>query len=317
MSRLTTLSSLLLMVSSLSLHASDDGPLSARTKTGRITHAPSDIRVNVDMALVPVSVMDGYGRSVMGLTSENFRVFDGARQVPIVSFGRQDQPITVGLIFDCSRSMRDKIRVAREAARQLYQQLNPDDESFLVTVSDRAELKHGLTSDLSELESALLFANPDGSTSLVDGVYLGLQQVRKSKNGRRALVVVSDGGDNNSRYTLHELEKLAVESDTQIFAMGLHEHPQTLEELQGPALLAELCSKTGGTDFLIGDISQLSSAMGKVGVMLHNQYVLGYYPPDAGPAAAGKYRKIKVQLLLPSGYPPLSIHARAGYYTPR
>ena len=237
-------------------------------------------------------------------------------EVPIVSFGRQDQPITVGLVFDCSRSMRDKFRIAREAARQLYLQLNPNDESFIVTVSDKAELKHALTSNLSELESALLFANPGGSTSLIDGIYMGLQQVRKSTNGRRALIVVSDGGDNNSRYTLRELEKIAVESDTQIFTMGLHDNPQSREEVEGPALLAELCNKTGGVNFVITEMPQLSSVMGKVGVMLHNQYLLGYYPPADDTSSSGKYRKIKVQLLLPSGLPPMQIHARAGYYTP-
>lgn len=274
----------------------------------------SNIRINVDMALVPVTVLDPYGRTVTGLQRDNFRVFDGTQQVPIVSFGRQDQPISVGLIYDCSRSMTTKFKTAREAPRELFQQLNASDESFLITVSDKAEIRHELTSDLNEVQNALTFTNPEGSTSLIDGIYMGLQELKKAHNPRKALIVVSDGGDNNSRYTLHELETIAVESDTQIFAMGLYDHPQTMEEVQGPALLTQLSSRTGGINFVIRNVNELHTAMGKIGVSLHNQYVLGYYPPDE--AQGGRYRKIKVQLLVPRGVPPLQLFTRAGYYVP-
>ena len=304
---------ILLITSSVMFAASDDGPLSHRIATNSSLRG-AGIRVNVDMALVPVFVTDPFGRSVTGLGPENFRVFDGSRQVPIQTFGRQDQPVAVGLIFDCSRSMRDKFPTAREAARQFFQQLNPDDESFLITVSDRAELRHKLTSDFRELQSSLLFTRPSGSTSLLDGVFMGLQQIKKAKNPRRALIVVSDGGDNNSRYSERELLNMAVESDTQIFAIGLHDNPQSQEEVMGPALLTELCGRTGGVDFFIKNLNELHVAMGQVGVSLHNQYVLGYYPPET--SATGKYRKIRVQLLVPANTPPLQVHARAGYYVP-
>jgi Ca-activated chloride channel family protein len=299
------------LTASLLFAANDDGPLSHRI--ARSDAFPSTgIRINVDLALVPVFVTDSYGRSVTGLARENFRVFEGSRQMPIQTFGRQDQPVAVGLIFDCSRSMRDKFATAREAARAFFEQLNPDDESFLITISDRAELRHSLTSDFRELQSALLFARPTGSTSLLDGIYMGLQQIKRAHNPRKALIVVSDGGDNNSRYTERELLSMAVESDTQIFAMGLHDNPQSQEESQGPALLTDLCGRTGGVDFIIKNLSELHVAMGKVGVSLHNQYVLGYYPADN--TNTGKYRKIKVQLMVPPNTPPLQVHARTGYY---
>ena len=174
----------------------------------------ANLRINVDMALVPVTVLDQMGRSVTGLDRDNFRVFDGTHEVPIVTFGKQEQPISIGLIFDCSRSMAEKFKTSREAPHALFQQLNADDESFLITVSDKAEVRWGMTSDFNEIENALIFSHPDGSTSLVDGIYMGLQIIKKSHNPRRALVVVSDGGDNNSRYSLRELESIAVESDT-------------------------------------------------------------------------------------------------------
>src|SRR5579883_2766879 len=274
----------------------------------------ANLRVDVDMALVPVTVLDAMGRSVTGLDRGNFKVFDGSREVPIVSFGSQEQPISVGLIFDCSRSMKEKFKTSREAPRALFDQLNADDESFLITVSDRAELRWGLTSDFSELENALIFSHPNGSTSLVDGIYLGLQQIKKSRNPRRALIVVSDGGDNNSRYTLHELESIAVESDTQIFSLGLFGHPQSPEEVDGPELLQALSSRTGGVTFQIQNIKELRFAMEKIGISLHHQYVLGYYPPVS--AESGKYRRIKVKLMVPPGAPPMQIYARAGYYVP-
>ncbi|HWC99141.1 MAG TPA: VWA domain-containing protein [Candidatus Sulfopaludibacter sp.] len=272
-----------------------------------------DIRINVDLALVPVFVTDAYGRSVTGLARENFRVFEGSRQVPIAAFTMQDQPISVGLIFDCSRSMREKFATAREAVREFYQQLNPEDESFLITVADRAELRQSFTGDFAELQNSLLFARPTGSTSLLDGIYMGLQLIKKSHNARKALVVVSDGGDNNSRYSLTELRRIAVEADTQIFSMNLYQNPQSEEEVHGPALMNDLCGGTGGVNFLVKELADLHVAMGKIGVSLHNQYVLGYYPPDN--SESGKYRKIKVQLLVPPNTPPLNVHARAGYYS--
>jgi Ca-activated chloride channel homolog len=279
-----------------------------------VVRSPSNIRIDVNMALVPVTVMDQAGHNVTGLRRENFRVIDGAREVPIMTFGRQDQPISVGLVYDCSRSMTQKFKTSREAPHQLFEQLNASDESFLVTVSDKAELRRGLTSDLNEVENALVFTHPTGATSLIDGIYLGLQELKKAHNPRRALVVVSDGGDNNSRYTMRELEKIAVEADAQIFAIGLYQNPQTREEEDGPALLTKLAGDTGGVNFIVQNLDHLRLAMGRIGVTLHNQYVLGYYPPDEAPA--GKYRKIKVQLMLPPGTPQLRLFARSGYYVP-
>ncbi len=300
---------------SLSRYAAGDdgGPLAARLT--RPNADAANIRVDVNLALVPVSVTDLLGRSVKGLMPENFQVYDGSRQMPIVSFSSQDQRITVGLIFDCSGSMTDKFKTSRQAPRELFRQLNSDDRSFLITVSDKAQLKWPLTSDFDSLQNALMFTHPDGTTSLVDGIYLGLRELKKSRNPRKALVIVSDGGDNSSRFSLHTLTRALVESDTMIFAVGLYDNPQSPEEVMGPALLSRLTDRTGGANFQVRDVAGLRVAMGKVGVALHNQYVLGYYPPPS--AADGKYRKIKVQLLVPKGTPPLLIHARAGYYAPK
>jgi Ca-activated chloride channel family protein len=274
----------------------------------------ANIRVNVNMALVPVTVLDITGHNVVGLDRENFRVFDGTEQMPIVSFGQTDAPVSVGLIFDSSRSMREKFKMARQAPAELFKQLNPDDESFLITVAEQATLRQDFTSDFGEIQNALVFTNPQGTTSLLDGVYMGLQHLKKAKNPRKALIVVSDGGDNNSRYTMRELVSLAAESDTQIFAICLWEKPQTTEEIAGPELLNNLAHASGGINYLITSINDMRKAFGKVGITLHNQYVLGYYPPENAPA--GKYRKITVQLLVPKGLPKLNVYSRNGYFVP-
>ncbi len=266
------------------------------------------------MALVPVMVLDPMGRNVRGLARKNFRVFDDDQQRPIVAFGEQDAPVSVGLVYDCSRSMMQKFKVAREAPRELFNQLNPDDETSLVTISDKPELRQEFTSDFPDISNALMFTVPHGTTSLIDGVYMALQQLKHAHKPRKALIIVSDGGDNNSRYTMRELSNLATEANAQIFAICLYQNPQTPEEESGPQLLNRLARESGGVNFMIGNLKDMRRAMGDIGISLHNEYVLGYYPPINSPA--GKYRKIKVQLLVPEGLPKLSIFARSGYYVP-
>jgi VWFA-related protein len=315
---LSSITSPLLLVLSIAAAPRGDDP--SHPKLELIPQRPkpkgpgASIRVDVNMTLVPVTVLDPLGRNVTGLSARDFRVFDDAEQRPIASFGQQDQPISVGLIFDCSRSMANKFQTARVAPRQLYGQLNDQDESFLVTVAERPLLRQGLTSDFNDIENALVFTSPDGSTSLLDGVMLGLAQIKKAHNPRRALVIVSDGGENNSRYTERELTRIAAEADTQIFTIGLHQDPQTPEEVDGPSLLAHLAAVSGGLSYDVHNLTDLGPAMARIGVTLHNQYVIGYYPPNN--AQCGKYRKIRVEFSAPAGSPKLRMYARGGYYVP-
>jgi Ca-activated chloride channel homolog len=308
----------LLLIASVTPAIASDGPrllTELPVRHAPVNAAPASIRVDVNMTLVPVTVLDTQGHNVTGLARENFRVFDGPQQMPIVAFGQQDAPIAVGLVFDCSRSMTEKFPTARKAPAELYRQLNPQDESFLVTVAQRAELKVPPTANFSDITNALLFTHPNGTTSLVDGVYMAITELKKSNKPRKALVVVSDGGENDSRYTMSELAAMASEADVQIFSIGLCQNPQTREEVDGPAVMQKLAAMTGGVNYLINNLNDLHLAMSQIGVTLHNEYVLGYYPPDSAPS--GKYRKIKVQLLIPQGLPKLQIYARSGYYVPQ
>jgi Ca-activated chloride channel family protein len=259
-------------------------------------------------------VTDQFGRNIRGLDKQNFQIYDGTEQRPIVSFSRQDAPVSVGLVYDCSRSMSDKFAISREAASQLFAQLNPEDEAFVVTVSDRIELRHDFTSELGDVQGALTFVRPKGTTALLDGIYMGLSHMRKAHNPRKALVVVSDGGDNNSRYNLKEVLRKAMESDVLIYTIGIFQNPQSPEEVYGPDLLKGISQKTGGIPFMLGSAYSVAGAMSNIGVSLHNQYVIGYYPPEDAPG--GKYHKIKVKLVAPAGFPRLQVYARAGYYVP-
>jgi Ca-activated chloride channel homolog len=299
-----------LLVSPGALTAAD-GPIRPRATD---PDAAASIRVSVNMTLAPVTVLDAAGRNVTGLAAGNFRVIDGSTPRPIASFSLEDQPVSVGLVFDCSGSMREKFLAARTAPSELYRQLNEGDESFLITVSDSSVLRQGLASNLEDIQNSLIFTPPIGATALVDGVYLGLRQLKMAHNPRKAVIVVSDGGDNNSRHTVHELTKLAMESDAQIFTIGLHENPRSREEPQGSELMETLAHASGGVSYAVYDMDRLHAVMGQIGVTLHNQYLLGYYPPPDAPG--GKYRKIRVQLLLPSGLHSLRIFARSGYYAP-
>lgn len=229
------------------------------------------------MTLVPVTVTNLNGRNVTGLERENFRLLDGKEPRSIASFSREDQPVSVGLIFDCSRSMMDKFLVAREAPAQLYNQLNDSDESFLITIADSPKLRTGITSASGELPDALLFTNTAGNTVLLDGVYLGLAEL-KAHNPRRADCGLR-WGDNNSGYTLRDLKKIAMESDTQIFSIGLRDAPRTPEETQGPELLEQLVRASGGIHFAVERAGDIAEPMAKIGATLHNQYVLGTILP--------------------------------------
>ena len=272
------------------------------------------IRVNVNLVLVPVTVTDRAGRVINGLGRENFQVFDEAVPQQIVSFGNEDVPTSVGVVFDISGSMTHKMSKARLALRAFSDTTNPEDEAFLMTFANRPNMEVDFTSNVADIQRGLLFAKPGGSTALIDAIYLALGQMRSAHNPRKALLVISDGGDNNSRYSEKELRALAVETDVQIHAVGIHDSPGAREEMNGPFLLDGLAKLTGGQHFIIRDAGELTDVAAKIGVALHDQYVIGYYPPPD--SLAEKWRKIRVKMVVPKGLPPLQVYARRGYYPP-
>ena len=270
---------------------------------------------NVDMVLVPVTITDPLNRFVTGLDRQNFNVFEGKDQQEIKTFSSEDAPVSIGVIFDMSGSMSSKIERAREAVMEFFKTANPQDEFFVIAFADKPEEISDFTSSVDEIQGRLLYTTPKGRTALLDAIYLGISKMRQAKYPKKALLVISDGGDNHSRYTEGEIRSLVKEADVLIYAIGLYDHYfATEEERLGPGLLSDVTELTGGRAFTIDNPNDLADVSTKIGIELRNQYILGYRPKN--PVRDGKWRKIRVKLLPPKGLPPLKVYAKTGYYAP-
>jgi len=277
-----------------------------------------NIRVDTNLVLIPVTVTDPLNRFVTGLEKENFRVFEDKIEQQISQFSSEDAPLSVGIVFDCSGSMGSKLEKSRQAVAQFFKTANPEDEFFLVEFNDRADLVIKFTTSLEEIQNRLTFTQSKGKTALLDAVYLGLHEMKKAKNARKALLIISDGGDNNSRYTETEVKNLVREADVQIYAIGIFESAgnrgRTPEEMGGPGLLSEIAEQTGGRHFPVENINEIPNIAEKIGIELRNQYIIGYSPKNL--ERNGKYRRVQVKLVQPRGLPPLRAFWRLGYYAP-
>jgi len=303
-----------------------DAPSQPASKVGDVTRDTPPVRLqngkvirtDVDLALVNVTVTDPYNRLVTGLEQDNFRVFEDNSEQEVVTFSSEDVPISIGVIFDFSGSMANKIDKAREAALQFFKTANPQDEFFLVSFNERAELTSEFTNSIEDLQSRMMMTAPKGRTALLDAIYLGLSQMRGARNAKRALLILSDGGDNHSRYNENDIKRLVKEADTQLYAIGIFDplgyRNRTPEELNGPSLLSEITDLTGGRVFAVEHLNDLPDIASKIGMELRNQYVLGYRPSNHVHDA--RWRKIKVKLRAPKGLPPLTVYSKTGYYAP-
>jgi len=214
--------------------------------------------------------------------------------------------------------MGNKLEKSRQAVAQFFKTANPDDEFFLIQFGDGADMIQGFTRNLEEIQNRLMFTQPKGRTALLDALYMGLSHMKKARNPRKALLVISDGGDNNSRYTESEIKNLVKESDVQIYAIGIYEpiaaRGRTPEEAAGQGLLTEVAEQTGGRQYPVDNLNELPDIAAKIGVELRNQYVLGYSPQNQ--ERDGRYRKVQVKLVQPRGLPTLRAFFKMGYYAP-
>jgi Ca-activated chloride channel family protein len=273
------------------------------------------MRVDVDLVLIPATITDPLNRLVTGLDRDNFELFENGRRQEIRHFSSEDAPLSLGVIFDLSGSMGNKIEKSREAVVEFFRTANPNDEFFMISFSDKPELLTDFTSSVEEIQGRLVTAAPKGRTALLDAIYVGLDKMRQAHHQKKALLIISDGGDNHSRYTEAEIKSLVKEADVQIYAIGIFDPiARTEEERMGPTMLATITDVTGGRTFRIDNPNELADVATKIGVELRNQYVLGYRPNN--PVHDGKWRKVKVKLNPPKGLPPLHVYAKTGYYAP-
>jgi Ca-activated chloride channel homolog len=273
------------------------------------------MKVDVDLVLVPVTITDPMNRLVTGLEKDNFQLYEGNAQQQIRSFSSDDAPVSVGVIFDSSGSMASKMDRAKDAVMEFFKTANPQDEFFMITFSDEPEVIADFTNSVDEIQNKLIYAVPRKRTALLDAIYMGLSKMREARYPKKALLIISDGGDNHSRYTENEIKAMVKEADVMIYAVGIYDrYASAIEERLGPQLLSDICEISGGRAFTIDNPNDLADVATKIGIELRNQYILGYRPNKI--MHDGKWRKIKVKLLPPKGLPPLKVYARTGYYAP-
>lgn len=265
--------------------------------------------VGVDTVVVRVTVTDPLNRYVVGLDKDHFRVFEDKVEQTISHFSNDAASISVGIIMDTSGSMGDNILSARTSIMRFLQQGNPQDEYFLITFNEQSTLVQDFTAHSETIQNQISAANPKGRTALFDAVYLGLEKMKGGTNEKKALIVITDGEDNSSRYTFSEVRDYVRESDTQIYAIG-----ERGELGYGRGIINEVVRLTGGRAFFPHNFKQLDYFVDLIHTELRNQYVLGFIPSDK--EFDGEWRKLKVELEPPEGLPKLNVRAREGYFAP-
>ena len=289
-----------------------------RAAASEILSTDTVLRVRSDLVLIPVTVTDGHGKAVSGLAREQFTLFEDNAQQKITHFDAEDTPASIGIVFDVSGSMGLKMSKAREAVNALLRDVNPESEFFLIAFSTRAKVRVPLTQRPEEIRSSVDGLVADGSTALLDAVRLGMVEMQRARYERKTLIIISDGEDNSSHWTVNELKAAVRERDILIYAIGLTDpagpnpsYPQRM----GEALLKDIARQTGGSLFSVRALQQLPEVAQQISGRLRHQYMLGYVPDRS--AMDGTYRKVRLKIAKPKGYPSLHAVWRQGYYAPK
>jgi len=277
------------------------------------------VRVDVDLVLVPTTVSDRLNRPVMNLGPQDFALYEDNAKQQIRYFSSEDASISVGLILDVSRSMTNKIETERAAVAQFFQNANPEDDYFVITLSDRPRIIADTTQSLDEIQNKLALVIPDGHTALLDAIYLGVSRLRAARYSRRVLLIISDGGDNHSHYTAKETRRMVEESGTLVYGIGVFDDfslpvLKSLNEKLGDRLLATITEASGGRTITVDQREKIPEVAREISRELRQQYVLGYKSSNA--IHDGKWRNIKVTVTARSGVPPLRAHYKRGYLAP-
>jgi Ca-activated chloride channel homolog len=269
-------------------------------------------KVDVDVVFVKVSVTDPFDRYVTGLEKENFKVYEDDVEQTISHFDHESAPISVGIIFDVSHSMSDNnnIRKAKRAFARFLQLGNRGDEYLLITFNHVVKLVQAFTDESSYLENDIAFQKPGGNTAVFDAVYMGLGEVKAGRNDKKALILITDGEDNRSRYTPIEVREFSRECAVQVYAIGQHGRLG-----YGGGILENIASFSGGRVYFPRTFNELEYYIDLIHAELRNQYLLAYVPTNT--AHDGKWRKIKVKVETPEGFSKLKVRARQGYNAPK
>ena len=285
------------------------------TVTPDVDVDPKKIDVKTDLITLTLTVTDLYGRYVSGLTKQAFTIQDEGKEQEITFFSDADSPASVGILFDVSGSMSgDKIAKARNALSKFINTSHPSDEYFLIAFNKRAQLLLDRSRDGEAVLQKLTLVEPKNNTALYDAVYLGLERVSRGSHQKKALLIISDGQDNASRYNFGEVKRLMKESDIVTYAVGILGDRDSSSQmgLMGQSFLDELTSVTGGRSFYPNGDAELDEIFERIAIELRHQYSIGYTPPDFKPD--GKWHKVKVKVKPPRGISRLTVRSREGYY---
>jgi Ca-activated chloride channel family protein len=284
------------------------------TTTAPIIDAPTkSLRLDVDLVLVPVMVTDLMSRPVTGLEKENFALYEDHVQQGIRYFSTEDVPISVGLLLDLSKSMSNKFNTERAAVSEFFKNANAQDDYFVITFSDHPKLVTGSTQSIDIIQSNLALEIPDGNTALLDAISEGATRMRSAQYRRRALLIISDGGDNHSRHHLKEIKRLVQDSDLEVYAIGIFDTSpfKSVEESLGKRWLSEITEATGGRTIAVDSASKVLEAAAAISREMRDQYVLGYQPTNM--LGERGRRKITVQVAPPVGVRTLHTYYKTGY----
>jgi Ca-activated chloride channel homolog len=292
----------------------------AFAQTPQPTPTPQDdptkpINIKTDLVTLTLTVTDIYGRYVSGLGKEAFTIFDNNEEQEITFFSDTDAPVSVGILFDVSDSMSgEKIGKARKALERFINTSHPSDEYFLIAFNNRAQLLLDKTRDGEAVLRKLTLVEPRNNTALYDATYLGIERVTRGAHQKKAMLIISDGQDNASRYNFGEVRRLLKESDVVVYAVGILDgaDSSSITGMQGQSFLEELTSVTGGKAFFPQTNVEMDEIFERIALELRHQYSIGYTPKDFQPD--GKYHKVKVKVKPPRGLPRLTVRSREGYY---
>jgi Ca-activated chloride channel family protein len=288
-------------------------PISTRRDVTAPASSPL-IRASANLVLVHIHITNHAGVTVNGLEKSAFTILEDKVPQSIVSFGNEDVPSSVGVILDLSGSMSTKLRLAAAALHSFLETANPADEAFLLTVSSRPRIVSEFTTDFGLLQNRLVTAEAGGATALIDTIYMGLTRLRTARNAHKALLIISDGMDNHSRYTQPELLRTVAEADVQIYTVGIADWPafkkpiELTEERNGQFFLQALADNSGGLNQVVKSFEDAPNAAAKLSRAIRDQYVIGYYPLEN--QDSGKWHAIQVKVNLPR----IHVSARTGYY---
>jgi Ca-activated chloride channel family protein len=271
--------------------------------------------IKTDLVTLTLTVTDLYGRYVSGLGKNAFTIIDNNIEQDIEFFSDSDAPVSIGILFDVSGSMNgEKIRKAQKALERFINTSHPSDEYFLIAFNNRAQLLLDRTRDGEAVLRKLTLVQPKSNTALYDAVYLGAERVTRGSHQKKAMLIISDGQDNSSRYNFGEVRKLMKESDVVTYAVGIMDGGDagSVLGMQGQAFLDELTSVTGGKSFYPQSDVEMDEIFERIALELRHQYSIGYTPKNFEPD--GKWRKVKVRVKPPRGLPRLTVRHRDGYY---